>query len=315
MYNHVGFLVVVTFSCLRQTNCLEPWATSRSNHGRQETGVEQHKFEKQRAEVLSMEAKKQYGALVLHNILPQRLYLDLDDSFSKAFGKNREPAHSCVNNMRCGKGKQYRSLKLVRANLNLRAASMCANVLNAPRQVDRAVFPVFQKTKEYIFSPQFERYVFQNLNLPVPGPQVVRNIRILLEHFGRTSFHAGIPHTDRDAWQATLQLYLPEGHRYAARYGTCFHDSLSNGEAVLPCGFRTPYLPNSGYIFRTSNHSFHSSPACCHRHCCLETRRVVMANWGLHNVSTSQALEDKQTAKRDIARTKLLENDLTRFKV
>jgi len=44
MYNHVGFLVVVTFSCLRQTNCLEPWATSRSNHGRQETGVEPSDF-------------------------------------------------------------------------------------------------------------------------------------------------------------------------------------------------------------------------------------------------------------------------------
>jgi hypothetical protein len=260
---------------------------------------------------LSIASNKDNGVLLLDNILPQQLYLDLSSSFNQAFGKKAKADHLCKRGASRSVGMKYRRLKKIRKLNEL--PRMCNNVLNAPREVAPKVYPVFKQLKEFILSTEFESSIFLRLGLSAPGIQVARNMMILLDHFGLPSFHAGIPHTDRNAWHATLQIYLPEGTSYSASYGTCFHDLLSSGEVAQNCDFSAPYLPNSGYIFKTSNVSFHSSPTYCYRHCCLERRRLIMANWGLYNVSTTQALLDKQTAERDATRSKHLRYDLTRF--
>ena len=57
---------------------------------------------------------KDNGVLLLDNILPQQLYLDLSSSFNQAFGKKAKADHLCKRGASRSVGMKYRRLKKIR---------------------------------------------------------------------------------------------------------------------------------------------------------------------------------------------------------
>jgi len=149
-----------------------------------------------------------------------------------------------------------------------------------PFQVPNSLKNALRLAARYLTSERIVRTLFSRLSLELPGSGSQHLVRFVREMYGPGFGQP--PHTD-DVWEATLQLYFPElstTKEEELAYGTCFHELQGSQEPVTTeCALRVRYQPNSGYIFKASNTSYHSGPDFCLHNCCTSTRYVLMVNW------------------------------------
>jgi len=129
------------------------------------------------------------------------------------------------------------------------------------QQEVRAYFPELADTLQ---SEEFAHYVFNMLDYPAPDPSYPMALLIDDEpgYWIR-------PHPDTPTKIATMQIYLPETNEHP-EMGTSM---IAQRKDKAP--HRVPYLPNSGYAFKVSPHSWHEveSGQCHHR------RRSIQVIW------------------------------------
>lgn len=247
-------------------------------------------------------ANQKQGLLHLCNVLPSPLYNELHHAYVQDLATFTSiPKRRCDTEVRtfgCRRvGKRLKS--------NVHRGSRYCGFVGVPEPSSK-IWSTYLKLRQHIFSTTFERKVFEALKMRLPEGHVQRDLRLQVERYGLSNFRPGVPHTDRVLWQATLQVYIPVHTQETTSslvYGTCFHSISPDGLPIKDaCEVKIRYERNSGFFFKTSSRSFHSSPVeCFDAQCCKETRFALLVNWAIDKskLTLEQKVLDNITIEKD----------------
>lgn len=201
------------------------------------------------------------GFIFFCNILPASLYEDASKDLPFIFSEKRNCMDNCQGSTHI-QVKHGLHGKECADQVESKLKKLPATLATIEQHLNSVVRALVRK-----FYPEEHRTVIK------------QRFRWLRSLHGKGNFAMGVPHTDlTGSFSISAQIYFPVGNSsLEARrtYGTCLHRSRDvSGE----CSLRVPYLPNSGYAFKVSDRSFHSSPDACKYKCCSETRYVLMIN-------------------------------------